>query len=69
MIEMIRHCPDCGQDQPFERHHPQDGGCPDSPDGRCPERFCADCGAALLTGFVPYPREQAEAQRLRRLVA
>jgi hypothetical protein len=69
MIETIRHCPDCGQDQPFEQHHPQDGGCPNAADGYCPEWSCASCGAALLIGFLPYQREPAETERPRRLVA
>lgn len=69
MVEMIRKCPDCGQGRLFERHHPHDGGCPDSADGRCPECLCVSCGAALLIGFGPYLREPAKAERLRRLVA
>jgi hypothetical protein len=67
MIEMIRHCPGCGRDQIFEQHHPQGDECPDSPDGYCTEWFCADCGAALLIGFIPYLRESAVAQLPRRV--
>jgi hypothetical protein len=69
MVEMIRHCPDCGQDRPFEQCHPQDGSCPDGVDGCCPEWLCADCGVGLLIGFVPYQGQPARAERLRRLVA
>lgn len=69
MIEMIRHCPDCGQDRPFEQPHPGAGGCPDAPGGSCPEWSCADCGTGLLIGFIPYLRGAAEAERSRRLVA
>jgi hypothetical protein len=69
MVEMIRYCPDCGQDQPFERHHPQDGGCCDAADGYCPEWSCASCGVALLIGFLPRQREPAKTERPRRLVA
>jgi hypothetical protein len=67
MIEMIRHCPDCGQDQPFEQYHRQADD--DSADEYSPEWLCADCGVGLLIGFIPYLREPAEAMRLRRLVA
>jgi hypothetical protein len=69
MIEMIRHCSDCGQVQPFEQLHASGAGCPDFPDAYCPEWFCADCGAGLLIGFLPYLPEPAEAEPLRRLVA
>jgi hypothetical protein len=48
MTQIIRHCPDCGWDHPFEQHHDQPGACPDSPDGECPEWSCTACGAALL---------------------
>jgi hypothetical protein len=68
MVEMIRHCPDCGQDRTFEQPHPQGGECPDSPDGYCPEWLCTDCGAALLTDFIPYLPEPA-AEQLHRMVA
>jgi hypothetical protein len=69
MIEMIRHCPDCGQDQPFEQPHPGAACCQDAPGGSCPEWSCADCGAGLLIGFIPQLREPGEAGRPRRLVA
>jgi hypothetical protein len=49
---MARNCPDCGPDRLFEQHHPEPGGCPDSPDGQCPEWSCTACGAALLADFL-----------------
>jgi hypothetical protein len=69
MIEMTRHCPDCGQDQPFERHHPQGGDCADDADGYCPEWFCLSCDAGVLIGCLSCQREPARAERPRRLVA
>jgi uncharacterized protein (DUF983 family) len=54
MSQTFRHCPECGDDRLFEQHHADPGSCPDSPDGYCPEWACADCGAALLEGFVLY---------------
>ena len=69
MIEMIRHCPDCGQDKGFEQHHPQGSECPEFPHGYCPEWSCAYCGAGLLIGFIPYLRESAAADQLHRRVA
>jgi hypothetical protein len=65
MIGMIRHCPDCGQDRPFEQPHPFTGECPDAPDDVCPEWLCADCGAAVLTGFMPYLGKSAAEQHRR----
>lgn len=46
MAQLVRHCPDCCRDRPFEQLH--DRACPDTPDGECPEWMCAACGAALL---------------------
>jgi hypothetical protein len=69
MIEMIRHCPDCGSDQPFEQYHPQPAHCPDSADGYCPEWSCMACGAALLIGFLPYVCETAGITELHGRVA
>jgi hypothetical protein len=54
MVEMIRHCPDCGWDRPFEQHHSGAAGCPDSPDGYCPRWSCTSCGTDLLIGFIPF---------------
>ncbi len=69
MIETIRHCPDCDQDQPIERLHAQDGDCSDVADGYCPEWFCRCCGAGLLLGGLSRPRWPARLERPRRLVA
>jgi hypothetical protein len=55
LARMVRNCPDCGPDRLFERHHAEPGGCPDSPDGQCPEWSCTACGTALLTDFVLQP--------------
>ena len=52
MTEMVGYCPDCGSGRPFEQPHPEAGGCPDSPDGQCPEWSCTACGIALLIGVV-----------------
>jgi hypothetical protein len=54
LAQMVRRCPDCGSDQPFEQYHPEDLGCPDSADGECPEWSCTACGAALLLGLAHY---------------
>ncbi len=59
MIELIRHCPDCASEQVFELAHPVAGGCPDAPDGECPELWCMACGAALLAGLLPVPAAAA----------
>jgi hypothetical protein len=56
MAQMVRCCPDCRSDQPFEQYH-DDPGCPDSPDGHCPEWSCTACGAALFLGSLPYVDE------------
>jgi hypothetical protein len=53
LSEMNRYCPDCGQRTTFEQPHADAGSCPDSPDGQCPEWCCTECGAAVLSGFVP----------------
>ena len=59
MVEMIRHCPDCGSDRQFEQLHSSQGGCPcpDSADGYCPGWSCTACGAGLLIGFIPFVYE------------
>ncbi len=69
MIQVIRHCPDCGGDRMVEQYHAVAGRCPDAPDGDCPEWSCTECGAALLIGFAfPLP-ELAGARVLRDRVA
>ena len=62
MTQFVRHCRDCDWDRPFEQHHDQPGGCPDSPDGECPEWSCTACGAALLIGVVSVGYEPARAE-------
>jgi hypothetical protein len=69
MVEMIRHCPDCGQDMLFESHHTDPGRCPDSADGDCPEWLCTTCGAALFIGVGWAGCDQAEFAELRGRVA
>ncbi|HLQ55308.1 MAG TPA: hypothetical protein VK162_13695 [Streptosporangiaceae bacterium] len=69
MAQMVRHCPDCGSDRPFEQYHAESYGCPDSPDGQCPEWSCTACGAALFIGFVPYVGETSRMPDIRDRVA
>jgi hypothetical protein len=69
MIQMIQYCPDCGSDQPFEPFHTESSGCPDAPDGTCPEWACAACGAAFLIDFVSCVYESAAAPDIRDRVA
>jgi hypothetical protein len=64
MIQMLRHCPDCGAGRLFESCHAA-SACPDAAGGDCPEWCCTDCGAALLIGFQPLPRDAAGAPRSR----
>lgn len=52
MSEIIRHCPDCGQDRVFAQHHASSGRCPDAVGGDCPEWYCLVCGATVLTGEI-----------------
>jgi len=51
MTEIIRHCPDCGLDRPFE-FHPSLAGWSSEP-WHSPEWHCQVCGAVLLFGDVP----------------
>lgn len=67
--EVVRHCADCGSDQPFEQHHQVPESCPDSGDGNCPEWSCTVCGAALLIGFIPFAVETAGYPEARGRVA
>ncbi len=69
LAQMVRDCPDCGPDQPFEQYHPVDLDCPDSPDGECPEWSCTACGAALYIGYVPYVDETSRMSEIRDRVA
>lgn len=61
MTEIIRHCPDCGRGRVFAPHHDLAARCPDSADQSCPEWVCVACGATLLIGAVPVPRDQRRA--------
>ncbi|TDD74505.1 hypothetical protein E1293_29485 [Actinomadura darangshiensis] len=42
------YCSTCGDERLFERPP-----CPDGHGEECPERACAECGAALLVGLPP----------------
>jgi hypothetical protein len=59
MRQIFRVCPDCRAERQFEQCHDAPGSCPDSPDGRCPEWACTECGAALIAGMLPRLREPA----------
>ena len=50
MSPTFRRCEDCGGERLFEQPHDA-GSCPDSPDGRCPEWSCTECGATLLAAI------------------
>jgi len=69
VIEMIRHCPDCGRDMLFEQHHAEPGRCPDAPDGYCQEWLCTACGAALIIGCTSFEYDWADVADLRGRVA
>jgi hypothetical protein len=69
MAQIIRHCPDCGWDRPFEQHHDQPGACPDSLDGDCTEWSCTACGTGLLIGVIWLSSEPVDAVELRGRVA
>jgi hypothetical protein len=69
MSQAFRPCSECGGEQLFEQHHGIPGGCPDSPDGECPEWICTGCGSALLAGFVLYPAEPKLISRMPSRVA
>jgi hypothetical protein len=53
MSEIIRRCPDCGQDRAFAQHHGAAVWCPDAIGGDCPEWYCLVCGATMVTGAAP----------------
>ena len=69
MAEIIRSCPDCGQDRAFAQHHGESAWCPDAVDGDCPEWNCLMCGATVLTGeiFILIRRRPAAAARSERV--
>jgi hypothetical protein len=51
MIQLTRYCTGCGDERPFEQMHAEPAGCPDVPDGDCPEWGCSTCGEALFIGL------------------
>ena len=50
MAQLTRLCPGCSEERAFEQFHAEPAGCPDVPDGDCPEWGCTSCGDALITG-------------------
>jgi hypothetical protein len=54
MTQLSRHCAGCHEERLFEQFHAEPGGCPDVPDGDCPEWACSACGEALIMG-LPVP--------------
>jgi hypothetical protein len=69
MTEIIRRCPDCGDDRAFTQHHGDEGRCPDSGDWYCPEWHCLTCGASVLLGDVPVALRPARVGGVRDRVA
>ena len=69
MSEIIRRCPDCGQDRAFAQHHSSSRWCPDAVGGDCPEWYCLVCGATVLTGEIPILLRPPAPARLRDRVA
>jgi hypothetical protein len=51
MTHLTRYCTGCSDERGFEQFHAEPGGCPDVPDGDCPEWACTVCGDALLIGL------------------
>jgi hypothetical protein len=51
MTLLTRYCTGCGEERPFEQLHAEPAGCPDVPDGDCPEFGCSVCGDALFIGL------------------
>jgi hypothetical protein len=50
MMHLTRYCTGCSGERLFEQFHADPGGCPDVPDGDCPEWACTACGDAVLIG-------------------
>ncbi|HEY2262718.1 MAG TPA: hypothetical protein VGI96_08850 [Streptosporangiaceae bacterium] len=50
VAQLSRLCTGCGEERVFEQFHAELAGCPDAPDGDCPEWGCTDCGSALIIG-------------------
>jgi len=69
MSEIIRRCPDCGQDRVFAQHHGNAGWCPDTVGGECPEWYCLVCGATVVTGATPAVFRSATSAGIRDRVA
>jgi hypothetical protein len=51
MMQLSRYCAGCSEERVFEQFHADLAGCPDVPDGDCPEWGCASCGEALIIGL------------------
>jgi hypothetical protein len=51
MMQLSRYCAGCSEERVFEQFHADLTGCPDVPDGDCPEWGCASCGEALIIGL------------------
>jgi hypothetical protein len=62
MAQLSRLCTGCGEERVFEQFHAELAGCPDVPDGDCPEWGCTSCGDALIIG-VPAASEYASSDR------
>jgi hypothetical protein len=64
MTQLTRYCAGCSEDRPFGQLHADPGGCPDVPDGDCPEWGCLVCGDAFLIG-VPAQEPASTARTVR----
>jgi hypothetical protein len=62
MAQLSRLCTGCSEERVFEQFHAEPAGCPDVPDGDCPEWACTSCGDALIIG-VPAASVQAGSDR------
>jgi hypothetical protein len=51
MMQLSRYCSGCSEERVFEQFHADLAGCPDVPDGDCPEWGCTICGDALIIGL------------------
>ena len=51
MTRLTRYCTGCAEERRFEPFHAEPAGCPDVPDGDCPEWGCTVCGDALFIGL------------------
>ena len=60
MTHVTRYCTGCAEEQPFEQFHAEAVGCPDVPDGDCPEWGCAVCGDAMFIGLVALTRHATD---------